>query len=106
MEQAAPLGSGGSRGYHRLMPIYEFLCGECGIRFEVLVEAGTGSVPCTGCGSGATRRVYSPQRPPMKLVKTRADARKQERKNARLREQAKRRFVEARRRARRPEGTA
>jgi putative FmdB family regulatory protein len=69
------------------MPIYEFLCEGCGTRFEALVEAGTRSIACTACGSGRTRR------------------RKQERENARLREQAKRRFVEARRRARRPEGT-
>jgi putative FmdB family regulatory protein len=88
------------------MPIYEFLCEECGTRFEVLTDAGTQSIACTACGGGRTRRLYSAQGPPMKLVKTRAEARKQERKNARLREQAKRRFVEARRRARRPEGTA
>jgi putative FmdB family regulatory protein len=88
------------------MPIYEFLCEGCGTRFEVLAEAGVQGIDCTACGSARTRRVYSPQGPPMKLVKTRAEARKQERKNARLREQAKRRFVEARRRDRPPEGTA
>ena len=88
------------------MPIYEFLCEGCGTRFEALVEAGTRSIACTACGSGRTRRVYSPQGAPMKLVKTGAEARKQERKNAALRKHAKRRFVEARRRARRPEGTA
>ena len=96
----------GSRGYHRLVPIYEFLCEECGARFEVLADAGARSLACTACRSGRTRRVYSPQGPPMKLVKTHAEARKQERKNAGLREQAKRRFVEARRRARPPGGTA
>jgi putative FmdB family regulatory protein len=80
-----------------MMPIYEFDCEACGTRFEQLVEAGTGSARCRECGSELTRRVYSPQGRPFALLKTPGQARKQERKNARLRQGAKRRFAAARR---------
>lgn len=45
------------------MPIYEFECEECGIRFEELV-AGEVSLPCPECGSDRTRRLLSPVSPP------------------------------------------
>lgn len=45
------------------MPIYEFECGECGARFEVLTAPG-GAVACSGCGSERTRRLYSAVSPP------------------------------------------
>jgi putative FmdB family regulatory protein len=86
------------------MPIYEFDCEECGTRFEELVEAGTGSARCRDCGSQRTRRVYSPHGRPLGLVKTPGEARKQERKNAQLRERAKRRFADARRAGQRRAG--
>ena len=79
------------------MPIYEFDCEECGTRFEELVEAGTGSARCRDCGSERTRRAFSPQGRPFGLVKTPGEARKQERKNAQLRQRAKQRFAAARR---------
>jgi putative FmdB family regulatory protein len=85
------------------MPMYEFTCEACGMRFEELVDLGTESVVCRGCGSKRTRRVYSPQGPPFRLVKTPGEARKQERKNAQLRERTKQR-VSAQRRARQPGG--
>jgi putative FmdB family regulatory protein len=45
------------------MPIYEFQCEECGVRFEELVGAGK-AVACTACGSLRTRRLYSAVSPP------------------------------------------
>jgi putative FmdB family regulatory protein len=79
------------------MPIYEFHCEACGTRFEGLVEAGTESARCRSCGSERTRRMYSPQGRPFGLLKTGGETRKQERKNAQLRERAKQRPGAARR---------
>jgi len=81
------------------VPIYEFVCGECGERFEELVPAGTAAIPCAACGAAGTRRVLSAQAATPRLVKTRGEARKQERKNAALQERSKRTFGEAVRRA-------
>ncbi len=78
------------------MPIYEFVCERCDGRFEDLVEAGTEAATCPRCGAARTRRVYSAHGAPFKLVKTPGETRKQERRNAQLREGAKRRFKEAR----------
>ncbi|MDR5710106.1 MAG: zinc ribbon domain-containing protein [Armatimonadota bacterium] len=42
------------------MPVYEYVCGTCGQRFEELVLGGTqGSVACASCGSEDVRRVVS-----------------------------------------------
>jgi putative FmdB family regulatory protein len=46
------------------MPIYEFECEECGVRFEELVAVGATEIPCPKCGSGQTRRLISPVSPP------------------------------------------
>ncbi len=46
------------------MPIYEFECEDCGERFEELVAASTGSVPCPACGKERTRRLISAVSPP------------------------------------------
>lgn len=46
------------------MPIYEFECEGCGVRFEELVAAGATDVPCLRCGSPQTRRLFSPVSPP------------------------------------------
>jgi putative FmdB family regulatory protein len=86
------------------VPIYEFLCERCGSRFEELVEAGTGAVPCRSCGAEGTRRVYSAHGAPFKLVKSPGEARRQERSNAQLRERTKQRLAGRRRRAERPNG--
>jgi putative FmdB family regulatory protein len=88
------------------MPMYEFICEGCGTRFEQLVDPGTESVACGSCGSKRTRRAYSPQGPPLRLVKTPGETRKQERKNAQLRERTKQRFSARRRRDREPGGAA
>ncbi len=95
----APAGGAATIGN---VPIYEFQCEACGTRFEELVETGTESADCRSCGSGPTRRVYSPQGRPFGLVKTAGEARKQERKNAQLRERAKQGLSAARRA--RPQG--
>lgn len=71
------------------MPIYEFVCEACGERFDALVELGTETLDCDLCGTGGSKRVLSAQAPPMRLVKTPRDARKQERSNAALRRKAK-----------------
>ena len=82
------------------MPIYEFRCEACGARFEELVDAGTESVACRTCSSERTRRIYSPPGRPFGIVKTPGETRKQERKNAQLRERTKQRWSAARRRGR------
>ncbi|MFT3865351.1 MAG: zinc ribbon domain-containing protein [Solirubrobacterales bacterium] len=46
------------------MPIYEFECEGCGERFEELVAASVGSVPCPACGGERTRRLISTVSPP------------------------------------------
>lgn len=46
------------------MPIYEFECEECGVRFEELVAAGAEGVACPSCGSRETRRLLSSVSPP------------------------------------------
>jgi putative FmdB family regulatory protein len=80
--------------------MYEFRCGECGERFEALVDLGTESAVCRECGAAGAKRVLSAQAAPFGLVKTRGDARKQERKNAQLRDRTKADFKARRKRAR------
>ena len=82
------------------MPIYEFRCASCGERFEELVAVGTDERPCRECGSGRASRVLSAQAPVPRLVKSAGERRKQERKNAVLRERTKADFKARRRRAR------
>jgi putative FmdB family regulatory protein len=82
------------------MPIYEFDCAECGERFEDLLPAGADGAECRHCGSSDTRRVFSAPGAPLKLVKSRGAARKQEAKNAKLHASTKARFKESRRKAR------
>ena len=81
------------------MPIYEFRCEACGERFERLVAAGTATAPCESC-DGAARRLLSAPAPPLHLVRTPAERRKQERKNAQLRDRTKSTFKAQRERAR------
>jgi putative FmdB family regulatory protein len=87
------------------VPIYEFQCGSCGERFEELVAAGTASVACRQCGND-TERVLSAQAAQQRLVRSSGDARKQERKNAKLHASAKSDFKRrlSGRRARRGSG--
>jgi putative FmdB family regulatory protein len=46
------------------MPIYEFECQECGVRFEELVASRAETVACPECGSTGTRRLMSSVSPP------------------------------------------
>jgi putative FmdB family regulatory protein len=71
------------------VPIYEFICEACGARFERLLDAGAEGPACPECGADRTRRVFSAQAPTPHLVKTPAENRKQERRNARLMKDAK-----------------
>jgi putative FmdB family regulatory protein len=82
------------------MPIYEFRCEECGAEFEELVKAGSNATACPSCGSKRVKRTFSAQAAPFGLVKTPGEARKQERRNAQLRQATKSRFKQARQRAR------
>jgi putative FmdB family regulatory protein len=83
-----------------VVPVYEFECDRCGARFEALVDAGTEETSCRLCGAPGSRRLLSAPAPPMRLVKSRGETRKQEERNRRLRERTKARFKEARQRAR------
>ena len=80
--------------------MYEFRCGACEERFEKLVAAGTGSARCPACGAERTTRVLSAPAAPMGIVKTPAQTRRQERRNAQLRERTKTDFKARRKRAR------
>jgi putative FmdB family regulatory protein len=68
------------------MPIYEFVCDECGVRFEELVPAGA-EAACQACGAKRTRRLYSAVAPPGRQprgAKVRSDeSRRREREAAR-----------------------
>jgi putative FmdB family regulatory protein len=69
------------------MPIYEFECEECGARFEELVAAEAGPVPCPRCGAARSRRLLSNVSPPGRQPRgagVRADeSRRREREAAR-----------------------
>jgi putative FmdB family regulatory protein len=41
------------------VPLFDFLCGACGNRFEELTAAGA-TPPCPACGSEEVQREYSP----------------------------------------------
>jgi len=43
------------------MPLYEYLCGSCGDRFEVLQRTGADAseVVCPGCGAGDVTKKFS-----------------------------------------------
>jgi putative FmdB family regulatory protein len=82
------------------VPIYEFRCGACESRFELLADAGTDTAPCPECGEADAERVLSVPGAPLKLTKTGADRRKQERKNESLRKRTKADFKAKRKRAR------
>ena len=69
--------------------MYEFQCEGCGERFEALVPLGTEAQDCRVCGTPDARRVLSEPAPPLRLVKTGAQNRRQEAKNRVLREKTK-----------------
>jgi putative FmdB family regulatory protein len=82
------------------VPIYAFECEQCGARFEELVAAGTDAVTCPECGSERTRRRYSAQAAGFRLVKSPGEARRQEARNAQLKQRTKAAFKTRRKRQR------
>ena len=88
------------------MPIYEFRCDGCGARFEELVPLDGRVERCPQCGAERPGRVLAPPGPALHLVRTPGETRKQEWKNANLRETTRTRFKEARKAAARRTGDA
>ena len=41
------------------MPIYEYACGKCRDRFEVLVRKASQKIACPACGSKKVKRRFS-----------------------------------------------
>jgi putative FmdB family regulatory protein len=82
------------------MPIYEYRCEDCGAAFEKLATAEAEETACPECGSDGVRRAFSAPAAPQRLVKSPGEARRQERRNAQLRERTKANFKAARQRAR------
>jgi putative FmdB family regulatory protein len=41
------------------MPIFEYLCEDCGNKFEKLVRAGTNGVHCPSCGQDHLKQQFS-----------------------------------------------
>ena len=70
-----------------MSPIYEFECEDCGERFEELVAASAGTVPCPACGVERTRRLISAVSPPGRQPRGAAvrsdESRRRERESAR-----------------------
>jgi len=79
--------------------MYEFHCGSCDARFELLTDVGTESASCPECNATGAERVLSAPGAPFKLTKTGADRRKQERRNDALRKRTKADFKAKRKRA-------
>lgn len=42
------------------MPLYEFICTQCSLKFEALKSFQTESVPCPDCGAEAIRTLSLP----------------------------------------------
>lgn len=41
------------------MPVYEYCCGKCGAKFEVLVRSGEGKITCPKCRARKVRKLFS-----------------------------------------------
>jgi putative FmdB family regulatory protein len=41
------------------MPVYEYLCGKCERKFELLVRSAEAKVACPGCRSRKVRKLFS-----------------------------------------------
>jgi putative FmdB family regulatory protein len=73
-----------------VVPVYEFLCPECGTRFEELATVGTDRMTCPNCGSRDSKRVLSQFAEPAHLVKSPGQARKMEARRRDRREERSR----------------
>jgi putative FmdB family regulatory protein len=87
------------------MPMYEFVCPQCGQRFERLAGAGTRREECPHCGAADAERVLSPVAPPARLAKSPGTARKMEDKRGVDRGGAMERFRKQRARERKRAGS-
>jgi putative FmdB family regulatory protein len=81
------------------MPLLEFECEGCGLRFEELVAAGA-LAACPECGAEEVRRLYSQVSPPRRVGMSRAAARDSNLRRSE-REAARREQFSAQRKARR-----
>ena len=41
------------------MPIYKFVCDNCGYEFEELVNTGTSNFKCSKCDKGRAKKIFS-----------------------------------------------
>jgi putative FmdB family regulatory protein len=78
-----------------VVPLYEFRCRHCGVRFEALT-APTEAPPCPNCKAAAANRLFSPISRPLKLglrgaAARRSNALRRAREERRREERAKRR---------------
>jgi putative FmdB family regulatory protein len=73
------------------VPIYDFACRSCGVRFEVLV-AFSERASCPACGGSELERLLSPIAPPAKFGLRGGDARRSDaRRHAREEQRRERR---------------
>jgi putative FmdB family regulatory protein len=79
------------------LPIYEFECTACGNRFEELVGANVGQIPCPACRAPKTVRILSPQAPVRRLVRTGLNVRREEASRRNREEGRRERIAEAKR---------
>jgi putative FmdB family regulatory protein len=82
--------------YHRLVPIYEFICRSCDQRFEELVGSHVGTeesaVKCPACGAADVERQVSSSYAPVHRQMTPNQRRRLEDRRATDRGGAKERF--------------
>lgn len=48
------------------MPIFDFICTDCGHQFEKLVRGAEAKQECPKCGASANKQVSAPARPQFK----------------------------------------
>ena len=45
------------------MPIFDFICSDCGNEFEKIVPAATADLECPQCGAVAEKQIAAPAKP-------------------------------------------
>lgn len=48
------------------MPLFDFICTDCGHNFERITKASIANVECPQCGAGAHKQVSAPAKPVFK----------------------------------------
>ena len=84
--------------------MYEFVCPDCGHRFERLADAGTRRAACPQCDSEDAERVLSSIAPPSRVAISPGTARRMEDKRGTDRGGAMERFRKQRAKERRDAG--